>query len=267
MNRFFQHWYQLTEVLSTVLVGGIPRKPGILLRRWLYRRNLNYMGQVVSIERDVDLFGTSQIEIGDNTFIDRNVCLKANHPNCRLVIGKSASLSDAVCIAGGHMNSTISIHDEVKLDRGVDIRAYENGVIEIGRATYIGSYSCLAGPNIKIGQDCLIASHVSIYANNRKFADSTRVIGEQGVTCSGVVIEDDCWLGTGVRVLDGVTIGQGSVIGAGSVVTRSIPPYSVAIGVPARVVSQRGQNSQSVIQSVKVHDLKDYDRYQVGESS
>ena len=48
------------------------------------------------------------------------------------------------------------------------------------------------------------------------------------------------WLGCGVKVLDGVSIGKGSVIGAGSVVTRSIPSYSVAFGVPAAVKRKRG---------------------------
>ncbi|NES84010.1 MAG: acyltransferase, partial [Moorea sp. SIO2B7] len=49
-------------------------------------------------------------------------------------------------------------------------------------------------------------------------------------------------LGSGVKVLDGVTIGQGSVIGAGAVVTKDIPPYSVAAGVPAKVISKRKEN-------------------------
>lgn len=51
-------------------------------------------------------------------------------------------------------------------------------------------------------------------------------------------IEDDCWLGSNVTVLPGVTVGRGSTIGAGSVVTRDIPPYSVAVGVPARVIKK-----------------------------
>ena len=53
-----------------------------------------------------------------------------------------------------------------------------------------------------------------------------------------VCIEHDSWLGAGVIVLPGVTIGHCSIIGAGSVVTKSIPPYSIAVGSPARVVSQ-----------------------------
>ncbi|KAL0572370.1 hypothetical protein V5O48_009585, partial [Marasmius crinis-equi] len=51
-----------------------------------------------------------------------------------------------------------------------------------------------------------------------------------------VRIDDDCWIGGGVHILPGVTIGRGSMIGSGSVVTRDIPPYSMALGNPARVV-------------------------------
>ena len=54
-----------------------------------------------------------------------------------------------------------------------------------------------------------------------------------------IVIEDDAWLGLGVIVLDGVTIGRGAVIGAGAVVTGDVPPYAIAVGVPARVVGSR----------------------------
>ena len=54
-------------------------------------------------------------------------------------------------------------------------------------------------------------------------------------------IGDDCWLGTGVVVVAGVEIGDGCVVGAGAVVTRSLPPGSVAVGVPARVVAASGE--------------------------
>lgn len=51
-------------------------------------------------------------------------------------------------------------------------------------------------------------------------------------------IEDDCWIGANVTILPGVTIGKGCTIGAGSVVSKSIPPYSVAVGVPAKVIKK-----------------------------
>jgi acetyltransferase-like isoleucine patch superfamily enzyme len=91
----------------------------------------------------------------------------------------------------------------------------------------------------------MIASHSGIYANNHNFADPTQPICKQGNSYKGITVEEDCWLGSGVRVLDGVTIGRGSIIGAGAVVTKDIPPYSIAVGVPAKVVSQRKSMSNN----------------------
>ena len=112
--------------------------------------------------------------------------------------------------------------------------------MDIGEETFIGPNVCIGGPgDITIGKRCLIAAHTGIIANNHKFNDLSIAIKDQGVPRKGIVIEDDCWLGHGVTVLDGVTIGRGSVIGAGAVVTRSIPPFSVAVGTPARVIKSR----------------------------
>ena len=57
------------------------------------------------------------------------------------------------------------------------------------------------------------------------------------------MIGDDVWLGAGAMVLDGSTVGRGAIIGAGAVVTGTIPPYAIAVGIPARVVQQRGNQS------------------------
>jgi acetyltransferase-like isoleucine patch superfamily enzyme len=96
-----------------------------------------------------------------------------------------------------------------------------------------------AGGPLVIGSHVQMGPNVTITAENHLFSDPTRHVDEQGVSHEGIYIEDDCWIGGGVIILDGVRIGCGSVIGAGSVVTRSIPPNSVAIGVPARVVRSR----------------------------
>ena len=61
----------------------------------------------------------------------------------------------------------------------------------------------------------------------------------QGVSRQGIHIGPNCWVGAKVTVLDGVTIGEGSVVAAGAVVTKDIPPYSIAAGVPAKVIKRR----------------------------
>jgi acetyltransferase-like isoleucine patch superfamily enzyme len=80
---------------------------------------------------------------------------------------------------------------------------------------------------------------VNIHSENHNFSDATRLIKDQGVRYEGVLVEDDVWIGSKATILDGVTLGQGAVIGAGAVVTRSVPAYAIAAGVPARVIGQR----------------------------
>jgi len=110
----------------------------------------------------------------------------------------------------------------------------------IGEGTYVGPHSVLgAGGGITIGQDVTLGACVQLLAENHAFTDPTAPVSEQGVTRRGIVIEDGCWLGNNVIVLDGVRIGEGAVIGAGSVVTKDIPTGAVAAGNPAHVIRER----------------------------
>jgi len=113
--------------------------------------------------------------------------------------------------------------------------------ITIGDNTSIGEYAHMWGNGgIFIGNNVLIAAHCCISTLNHNYSEAIINIG--GVTAKPVAIEDDVWLGYNVIILPGVTIGQGSVIGAGSVVTKDIPPYSIAVGNPAIVIKKRVVN-------------------------
>ena len=222
-TSFFQfvrsYW---KEYILTGILGVIPTPIGNKLRNWVYSLIFHRVGKWVYIQPNVRFIGTSTIEIGDYVRIYNGSYISNRGNNIRF----------------GH---------NVSIDHGVDIRAFdrEGGHITIAEHTYIGPYVCMAGPGfIRIGKDCMIASHSSLYANNHVFENSSELIREQPVTTKGIIIEDDCWLGTGVRVLDGVTIGRGSVIGAGAVVSRDIPPYSIAVGVPAKVIGKRGKTTE-----------------------
>ena len=199
-----------------------PLSAGKCLRRLMYRPMFGRLGRFVSIQPGVAFVGGKQIHLDNHVQLSRSVCLRSmNH------------------------RSNIYLAESVSIDRGVDIKASYHD-IEIGKHTYIGPYTCLSGGSIKIGDNCLIASHSSIYANNHTFSDPNINIREQKSSFKGIVIEEDCWLGTGVRVVDGVTIGKGSVIGAGAVVTKSIPAYSVAVGVPAKVIASRDSQQKNI---------------------
>ena len=209
----------LKERLFTTIFGGIPNIfLGKKLRNLVYRSLLSRIGKSVNIQHFVELIGTPWIEIGNQVNLLKGVQINAL----------------------GHPNNKVDIKDRVRLERGEDIRSLYDTHITIDENAYIGPYVVIAGTgDIKIGKNCLIAPHCGIFANNHVFTDPALTIEEQGVTGKGIVIEDDCWLGHNVTVLDGVIIGKGSIIGAGSVVNKSIPPFSIAVGTPARIIKNR----------------------------
>ncbi|NET31640.1 MAG: acyltransferase [Cyanothece sp. SIO1E1] len=208
-------WLSGSESIVLGLLEWAITPLGRLLRRLVYPVVFKHLGRGAYIRLGVEFQGARRISIGDTVSLHRNVRIRSLNPN-----------------------SSIAIANTVSLDRSVDIKA-ARGCIKIGNKTYIGPFTCLSGGDIKIGNHCLIASHSGIYANNHQFRNAKQLISKQGSSFKGIVIEDDCWLGSGVKVMDGVTIGKGSVIGAGTVVTKDIPSYSIAVGVPARVIGQR----------------------------
>lgn len=232
-------WSQAKANLTTGLLGWIPFLPGLGLRYIFYRIIFKRMGRSVRIYSGVKLNNAKLLEIGNGVIFGRGVKLRLDQPK-EAVIGSKVLIKEDVHISCQGEGGKLKLENLVSIDRGVDLKIHQQGQIEIGKHTYIGPYTCISCyGKVKIGQDCLIASHSSIYGHNHEFDDSTRKIIAQGFNSEGIVIGDDCWLGSGVRVVDGVTIGKGSVIGAGAVVTKDIPPYSVAVGVPAQVISER----------------------------
>jgi galactoside O-acetyltransferase len=207
------------ELLAITVLGNIPTLLlGTKLRNLVYRLIFAHLGSQVYIQHGVELISASNIEIGNGVYLFKGVRLDAK----------------------GHPNNKLFVADGVAIERNVDIGCLDNTCIHIDVETFIGPNVCIAGPgNIKIGKRCMIAANSGIYANNHNFTNPILPIKYQGVSRKGIVIEDDCWLGHGVTVLDGVTIGKGSVIGAGAVVTKDIPPFSVAVGTPARVIKSR----------------------------
>jgi acetyltransferase-like isoleucine patch superfamily enzyme len=118
-----------------------------------------------------------------------------------------------------------------------------NGLIEIGDGSHVDQFCVLYGQGgIQIGGRCAIASGVIVYSqtNADSMQDGTPV-ALQPTVYAKVRIGEGCWLGAGVRVIPGATIGDGCHVGAGAVVTDTLPPFSVAVGVPAKVVRQRAR--------------------------
>lgn len=132
-------------------------------------------------------------------------------------------------------DDNVSVHDSVFFKYTDKISFGKN--ISIHPLCYIDGQG-----NITIGDNVSIAHNVSMLSFEHDFSDVNKPIKDAPCIPQEIIIEDDVWVGAGVRVLGGVRIGTGSVIGAGAVVTKDIPPYSIAVGVPAKVVSKRKES-------------------------
>jgi acetyltransferase-like isoleucine patch superfamily enzyme len=82
-----------------------------------------------------------------------------------------------------------------------------------------------------------------MHSESHVISDPQKLIRNQGISYQGIVIEDNVWIGSKATILDGVVIGTGAVIGAGAVVTKSVPPYAIAVGVPARIIGMRDNSN------------------------
>lgn len=117
------------------------------------------------------------------------------------------------------------------------------GDLIIGDYTRIGLGNTIIGP-ATIGHHVNLAQNVTVTGLNHNYQDADKRIDEQGVSTRPVTIEDDVWVGANAVILPGVTLGKHSVVAAGSVVSRSVPPYSVCAGSPAKVIKQFNPQSK-----------------------
>jgi acetyltransferase-like isoleucine patch superfamily enzyme len=167
-----------------------------------------------------------------------------NWRNANMIkLGRGVTMDRGV-IVDGLSRRGVEISDNVMIGPYCVIRA--SGVGNVGEGLRIGANSALdaysfigAGGGVSIGKSVIMGQHVSFHAENHNFDRLDLPIREQGITRKGIVVEDDCWVGSNATFLDGAHVGQGCVIAAGAVVMGHIPPYSVVAGVPGRVVKTR----------------------------
>jgi acetyltransferase-like isoleucine patch superfamily enzyme len=136
---------------------------------------------------------------------------------------------------------------------GSDVEIDSSGLIAVGAGTTVQRRSTING-NVSIGIECIVAPNVFISSGSHPFrvAPELSIREQERRVAAGllshdgldkpIVIGDDCWLGANVVVCPGVTIGCRSIIGANSVVTRNIPPQTVAAGSPARKIGDRSRS-------------------------
>ena len=162
--------------------------------------------------------------------------------------GKGVTLERGVLLDGLSYNG-VYLGDNVTIGAYSEIRSSMltslGAGLRFGNNSACGAYSFIgAGGPIFIGENVIMGQHVSFHAENHIFNSTDVPIRNQGVTKTGITIEDDCWVGANVTFLVGSHVGRGCVIAAGSVVRGAFPPFSVVAGVPAKVKKSRLANRQ-----------------------
>lgn len=188
------------------------------MRKEYYRTRFKSMGEKVYIGTGVKIVNPQYISIGENVCISDGVTLIAKGPG-GITIGDHVYLKDRVYL---------------------DTEWADTGYITIGDHVYIGTGTTLHGhKGLEIGDYALLAQNITLTPYSHIYRDpNTNIITQDG-HCKKVTIGRDCYIGMGCCILYSGDIGEGSVIGAGSVVVKPIPPYSVAVGNPARVIKKR----------------------------
>jgi len=203
----------------TCCLAGVPGALGLWLRGRLYRYFLGHVGRNVVIGKNVTIRNPRRISIGDSVMIDDGCVLDAK----------------------GQDGGGITLGANVVLGRNT-VLSCKGGSIVIGDNTNI-SVNCtvISESSVRIGANVLFAAYCYVIAGGNHGTDRTdiAIIQQDSFSKGGVVIEDNAWLGADVKVLDGVNVGHDAVAGAGSVVVRNIPAFTIATGMPAKVMKER----------------------------
>jgi acetyltransferase-like isoleucine patch superfamily enzyme len=179
-------------------------------------RGIRNCGEDVYISPFTEIKNPGKIFLGKGAVLERHSRLYANGENAQIKIGEYTTIYPYVLLKTN------------------------GGKIEIGKGCSVNDYSILYGyGGITIGDDVHIAGHTVIIASEHDYNKLGNSSFSQDILAKGVKIESHVWIGANAVILDGATIGRGSVIGAGAVVTKDIPPDSIAVGVPARVIKKR----------------------------
>lgn len=187
------------------------------VRHDYYKSVLKHMGENVKIGTGVKIVNPHLVSLDDDVTIMDNCTLIARE-GTYIHIGKNNYLCERVYLDTEH----------------------PGGYIEFGQWVYLGTgTTCFGHLGLEIGENTLLAQNITITPYSHCFDDPNKRIWDQGGHSKKVTIGKDCYLGMGVCVMYSGDIGDGSVIGAGSTVVKPIPPYSVAVGTPAKVIKKR----------------------------
>jgi uncharacterized protein (TIRG00374 family) len=215
-------WKLIKFEFIITFTSWVPGAFGLLLRSKLYPLIFGSVGRNVAFGTNIAIRHPHKIHIGDNVVFDDHCVLDAK----------------------GEGNTGLSIGNGVFIGRNTILTCHDGDIV--------------LEDNVNIGFNCVISSLGSIVIKENHLmaafcylvggdhvADRTDVpILYQGRTAKGIMIEENIWLGAGVAVLDGSTVGRDSIVGAHAVVNGDIDPYSIAVGSPAKTIRDRRESDK-----------------------
>lgn len=202
--------------------------------------------------------GRGRIEMGYGNVVQKNVSFKIAK-EAQLTVGKNATFSklndirvggegkliigdDFSCEFGSRLflSTSWNIGDNVKIATNCAIFSRESGyqgTLKIGDGTHIGDNTIIdVSDNISIGKDVAIGPNCVLYTHDHDYKSQDKPAWKGGVITKPIIIEEGAWIGSGVTILPGVTIGERAVVAAGAVVTKNVDPNTVVGGLPAKLI-------------------------------
>ncbi len=211
--------YALMKYELITSLASLPGALGLILRKKCYPALIKNIGRNVVFGKNVVIRNPRRIKIGNNVLIDDNCLLDAR----------------------GEEGEGVIIGNNVLIGRNT-ILSMKEGTIEIKDNTNIGVNCALhTSSEVKLGENVIVGAYTYIVGGGTHSLERTDIpIISQGIVSrGGIIVEDNVWLGADVRILDGIKIGRDSVIGASSLVTKDIPEFVIAYGIPAKVIKRR----------------------------
>lgn len=233
-----------------------------LLRQVYWLWNLGKIKDIRSsiIEFPIIVEGRGKIKIGSNIKFEKNASLKVAR-KAFLAVGKQSILGKNIDIRIGEnssltagiqllieqgtrlfVNNRWELGDHVKIATNCVIFSRESeffGQLIIGSGTHIGDNTIIdVSDNITIGKEVAIGPNTIIYTHDHDYTKKDTAAWKGGVITKPIIIADGAWIGSGVTLLPGVTIGERAVVAAGSVVTKQVPSNTMWGGVPAKQIKE-----------------------------
>jgi acetyltransferase-like isoleucine patch superfamily enzyme len=174
-------------------------------------------------------------------FIGKRCKIQFKH---KMEFGRTVQIGDNVQInalskLGIKTGNNVSILNNTIIECTGVIRNLGEGLVIGNNVGFAQNCFIQVRGKVIIGNNVIFGPYVSVFSESHNFGDPEVSINKQGETRIGITIEDGVWLGAHSTILDGVTIGHDSIIGAGSVVTKSVAPYSIVAGIPAKLIRNR----------------------------